>query len=354
MATKLGIPAIPNVRSVDVRSVAEAMAAARQRIEALEKQVALVTSQAGQTAYAGGGGSGSNASTAGLSQRIAALESVVSALLGLDDGLVVLKSGSLITRVLIEGANVDIENSDGADGNPIISVPFPVLRDPATGALALAGAAPTTSIALAPIAPAAGVLAVAGMVPSVTTPTVVAPPTEVLVFAGAAPLVGTSSTAAPGVGAAAIDTAAPTVAVSGGSEAHQYWRVTGISVPGGTYLEISELQFMTAGVRQVGTMDSSESPLFGSVSDLNDNNLFNRCYWLRAVAEGSGFFVRVAFATAKAIDGVAQGGFDTSDRYMAGFTLEYSDDNSSWTPLGSKSGLSYPGNNTLSSVYSFP
>jgi hypothetical protein len=39
---------------------------------------------------------------------------------------------------------------------------------------------------------------------------------------------------------------------------------------------------------------------------------------------------------------------------MQGFTLQWSDDDSTWTTLGSKSGLSYPGNNTLSGLYSFP
>jgi hypothetical protein len=42
------------------------------------------------------------------------------------------------------------------------------------------------------------------------------------------------------------------------------------------------------------------------------------------------------------------------NRHMSAFTLQYSTNDTTWTTLGSKSGLSYPGPTELSSLYSFP
>jgi len=91
-----------------------------------------------------------------------------------------------------------------------------------------------------------------------------------------------------------------------------------------------------------------------SLDFLTDNDTATRCYWDASTAEDSAFWIQYQFGTAQAVDGVKQAGFDTSDRYMAGFTLQWSDNGSTWTTLGSKSGLSYPGNNTLSSLYTIP
>ena len=58
--------------------------------------------------------------------------------------------------------------------------------------------------------------------------------------------------------------------------------------------------------------------------------------------------------SAFAVDGVIQGGYDTNGRHMSAFTLSYSDDGSSWTVVGSKTGLSFPGFFAASSIYTFP
>jgi hypothetical protein len=138
--------------------------------------------------------------------------------------------------------------------------------------------------------------------------------------------------------------------------AFRYWRVNSLTIPGGGFLEISELQLFIGASQQTGaTVTSSDAPT-GLLSLLTDGNLTTRCYWTEAVAEGAGFWIKFDFGAGndKAIDGVKQGGFDTSNRYIQAFSLQYSTDNSSWTTLGSKSGLTYPGNNTLSAMYSFP
>ena len=71
----LGKPAISPLRDVDLRSVQNAIASTRQRIEAIEDEVRRVAAQAGQTAFAGsiGASTTSAATTAGL---VTALTSV--------------------------------------------------------------------------------------------------------------------------------------------------------------------------------------------------------------------------------------------------------------------------------------
>lgn len=141
----------------------------------------------------------------------------------------------------------------------------------------------------------------------------------------------------------------------GGSESHRYWRFTSLTVPG-DYLEISELQLLVgASVYSAGvTPTFSDSAGGDGAGALTDGLLNTRNFWTQAVAQGGGFYIQFDLGVARGVNGVKQGGFDTSTRYMSGFSLQYSDDASSWTTLGSKSGLTYPGNNTLSSVYSFP
>jgi hypothetical protein len=61
-----------------------------------------------------------------LAKTIAALggsetNAALAALLTMPNGLVVLKDGVLITRVLTAGTNIAINYPDGHDGNPVIS-----------------------------------------------------------------------------------------------------------------------------------------------------------------------------------------------------------------------------------------
>jgi hypothetical protein len=134
--------------------------------------------------------------------------------------------------------------------------------------------------------------------------------------------------------------------------AARYWRIKSISVSG-TFLEMSEVQFCTDGTRQTGTLTSSDTPGLGAVSSLNDNVLTTRCYWSNAVAVAGGFWIKMDLGSGKVVNGIKLGGFDTANRYPTAFTLERSTDDSSWTVVASVSGLSYPGNNTLSGTISF-
>lgn len=131
--------------------------------------------------------------------------------------------------------------------------------------------------------------------------------------------------------------------------AHRYWRVNGIAVSG-TLLEISELVPHSGGVSTQVAFTSSDTPAGGSLPEMIDGSLSTRCYWSEATAEGGGFYLKWDFGAPRVIDGVKLGGYDTSNRYPSGFDLQYSDDNSSWTTQATISGLTYPGNNTLSSL----
>lgn len=158
----------------------------------------------------------------------------------------------------------------------------------------------------------------------------------------------------PDYNAIIFDRIAPVVPAG----AHRYWRITNVSVPGTNLLEISELQLFEGGnpVNALASKSSSHVPT-EPFSNLFDGSLTTRCYWSNAVVEsGTSFWIKWDFGSGfdTKVDGVKQGGFDNSGRYMDGFTLQWSDDNAAWTTLGSKAGLSYPGNNTLSSLYTFP
>lgn len=144
-----------------------------------------------------------------------------------------------------------------------------------------------------------------------------------------------------------------------GTDAHRYWRINGINIPSADLLEISELQVLENSSNVTAsalTTVQADPDVFGVASSLFDGNLATRCVWTNAVAEGAGFWIKFDFGIGveKEINGVKQGGFDTATRYMESFTLQWSDDNVNWTTLGSKSGLTYPGDNTLSSEYTFP
>lgn len=122
----LGRPAITAPKVLELRPLQDAIMSARQRIEALERALATVAGQAGQTAYAGGGAS--TASTAGLQTQITALQAEVStlgdtidALLALDAGFVTIAAGVLVSRALVAGDNITITNPTGAGGAPVIS-----------------------------------------------------------------------------------------------------------------------------------------------------------------------------------------------------------------------------------------
>jgi len=138
--------------------------------------------------------------------------------------------------------------------------------------------------------------------------------------------------------------------------AHRYWRVKTLRLGGGSFLEISALELYHGASRvdASATISAQTAPSFGAVADLKDGSLSTRPQWAQSVAEDAAFWIRWDFGSATVVDGLKQGGFDTANRYIRDCTVEYSDDDSTWTPLVRLVYLPYPGNNTLSSAYSFP
>lgn len=134
----------------------------------------------------------------------------------------------------------------------------------------------------------------------------------------------------------------------------QYWRIAGITLPsGGDYLEISELQFFEGATQKTGTLTSFSAPVAGTVSQLGDGILTARPYWTAAAATNASFWIRIDLGSPAAISGIKQGGFDTASRRIGGCRVEYSIDGSSWQTRATLSGLTYPGNNTLSALIPF-
>lgn len=136
--------------------------------------------------------------------------------------------------------------------------------------------------------------------------------------------------------------------------AHKYWRVVNVDLAGGSYFEVSELRLCHAGaaVDASATISSSVAPTSGSIGTLIDGNPSTRCYWPESETLNPAFWIKWEFATAQDVSGVQQAGFDTSTRFAKAMTLQWSDNNVSWTTEGRTTLETYPGNNTLGPVQS--
>jgi Concanavalin A-like lectin/glucanases superfamily len=137
--------------------------------------------------------------------------------------------------------------------------------------------------------------------------------------------------------------------------AHRYWRVRGFSGLS-SFLEITEVQFHDRAGRIVGTLSASTAPDFGTVADLNDNDVTNtsRAYWSSATAEGSGFWIALDATNPVSVRSIRFGSNTNSGRYpLNGCEVQWSNDNSNWYSAGTTGSLTYPGNDTLSGPISF-
>jgi hypothetical protein len=129
----------------------------------------------------------------------------------------------------------------------------------------------------------------------------------------------------------------------------RYWRITNLSVPSSSYLEISELGFWFGSTQRSGTFTTATGPTSGNPGNMTDGDLNTRVYWPKSDITST-WWIQVDLGSAQDVNGIKQGGYDASTRYISDFTLQYSSNGSTWTTLGSASGLSYPGNYTLSSL----
>lgn len=120
-----GKPSVPVVKDNDARRLEGAFAAVRERLRVLDSELALAQRQIA-TMQAGGS---TAAQLAVLQAQFNALQiaiggsilTALQALLGGEDGIVVVSDGDLLSRTLQAGANITITNADGVAGDPIIS-----------------------------------------------------------------------------------------------------------------------------------------------------------------------------------------------------------------------------------------
>lgn len=140
--------------------------------------------------------------------------------------------------------------------------------------------------------------------------------------------------------------ALPSARVSG-AVAYRYWRLTGFTIAD-QFFEISEVQFFSGATRVNVVMTSSSAPQFASVGDLNDQNLTTRCYWDSGFVSFSTLWIAGDCGSPVVVNSIRLGGYSVANRYPSALSVEYSPDNINWTQKAAVSGLSYPGNFTLS------
>ena len=137
--------------------------------------------------------------------------------------------------------------------------------------------------------------------------------------------------------------------------AHRYWRIINVDNGGAAVLEISEFQMLAAGVDKTSLATKTATAVsFGALADLFDGNLSNRVQWPNSGGSNfhdAGWFLKFDFSGGdQAINGIKHGQFDTTSQNLKACTLQYSDNDSTWTTVTSVSGLADPGNFTLSAL----
>jgi hypothetical protein len=116
----LGRPAITTPNRLDLRAVQDAIGNTRQRIEAIEAQIANATSSASTSS------STSSTVLSTLRAQLAALTIRVTALEGYfadltSDGIAVWTGSSFIARTLVGAGGIVVIDGTGVAGNPTIA-----------------------------------------------------------------------------------------------------------------------------------------------------------------------------------------------------------------------------------------
>jgi hypothetical protein len=132
----------------------------------------------------------------------------------------------------------------------------------------------------------------------------------------------------------------------------RYFRIRSLDVVGSGNFEPSEIRLYNNGsaVDGAAAVTSSNAPTAGSVSNLIDGNLATTARWTAATAEGVNFWIRwdAGVGNTMHVSEMRLGGGSASSEFLNGYTLQMSNNNSTWVDVYAVTGLSYPGNNTLS------
>ncbi len=127
--------------------------------------------------------------------------------------------------------------------------------------------------------------------------------------------------------------------------AHRYWRWTGFAWSGDR-VEISELRVVNGSTPIAADMTSSSPPSYYGLYYLTDGSFGSGCTWWSP----TGLWIVADLGSAQEVTGMQVGAGGDPGGYPTDITLQWSDDNSSWTTFGTWSGLTYPGNNTAGPV----
>lgn len=134
-------------------------------------------------------------------------------------------------------------------------------------------------------------------------------------------------------------------ASAGGGSGHRYWRWTGFAWSG-ERVDISELRVVNGSTPIAADMTSSSSPSYYGLYYLTDGSFGSACTWWNP----AGLWIVADLGSAQEVTGMQVGSAGNPGEYPTDVTLQWSDDNSSWTTFGTWSGLTYPGDYTAGPV----
>lgn len=140
----------------------------------------------------------------------------------------------------------------------------------------------------------------------------------------------------------------------GGGGAHRYWRVRDFTGTTASFFETTEIQLLEGvTVRSGGiTPSASAGTAFGSLANLTDGVLNNnQVGW--TTTDANTLILTFDLGSAYPIDGFRVARWDTNGRLPTAVTLEHSDDNSSWTTVGTEAVVDPGTNYTLCALVSF-
>ena len=136
--------------------------------------------------------------------------------------------------------------------------------------------------------------------------------------------------------------------------AARYWRITAIDTYTGADLELSALHLYGAAGRIDGaaTLTSTIAPTSGALPALQDDDLASTCRFAAAAVRSGGFAILWDFGAGNSADvtGLRLGSGASRGDFLAGCTLQYSQDGALWQWRGYFSRYDYPGAGTYSPV----
>ena len=129
--------------------------------------------------------------------------------------------------------------------------------------------------------------------------------------------------------------------------AARYWRIVAIDTYAGADLELSALHLYGGAARldTASTIASTFAPTVGTLAALQDDDLASTCRFAAAAVRAGGFAIVWDFGAGNTADvtGLRLGAATSRGDFLAGCTLQYSQDGALWKWRGYFSRYDYPG-----------